>query len=616
MHIGLKSTLTTVAVALLGLKAMAMAPTITQLPDVLIGDEAGASGGATVGASIDNNFVYPDAYDINAKVSDDNTTPGAIRFSFLNPGGHYSINARTRLDGSAENLDNPSANYSIDGGDDPDSVDANMRSLTFRNIQFSPLPLQASYPDPGTPVGVPSDGQQVTLVASDGTTHSMSSFTAYIVNDGNDALSPSSTQVNVLDQDLSQNLGWIYAQDVATGSVSHTGPDTNGLCVTVSAEGINIIGWNSQIDYIINNVAGTPYNTVSLVDNAVYRTRVTVATTAAPTLVPAWYFGNQNTVDLYGSANIFFDSGVPNSGVAGANTPPAAGTLAVFENVMNAPGMSNAAFKTQVFNTPANAPLKDYRLKFRTLDVGTGAGNPVTDPYGAASDVGTLCWKRIVIDRFDISSLQVQSTPYNNTNMVLAVNAAAGTANTQPGAVTVLDFSGAGNSTVSFTGGGITFQPTAAGASTWNTTTGNGAFFLINPGDGLNSAATNEMIDNYPVPWDTGQLYRIVYTLVAPDATSESNPPDFYFIGGDVLTNEIITNTYGTTKLGLANMPKQGTPQEFFGFWHGNNQTLSSALFRTMRPHFQFGTNNGFVDVPNTGGLRMTGIRVEKVALQ
>jgi hypothetical protein len=350
---------------------------------------------------------------------------------------------------------------------------------------------------------------------------------------------------------------------------------------------------------------------VSLVDNAVYDARITVTTTAQPGFVPAWYFGHQNTIDLYGGAYIFFDSGVnPN---AGANTPPAAGTRAVFNAVLNAPGMSTAAFKAGVF-TPANAATKDMRLKFRTLDVGSTGD----DPYGAASDVGTLCWKRVTIDRYDVTSMQVQSTPYNNTAMVQAVNAAPGSANTQAGAVTVLDFSGAGNSTVSFTGGGITIQPTAAGGSTWNTTTGNGAFFLINPGDGLNTAATNEMIDNYPIPWNTDQLYRIVYTLVAPDALGESNPPDFYFIGADVLTNDLITNTYGTTKMGLANMPKQGTPQEFFSFWHGNNRQTSSSdtRFNFLRPHFQFGTNNGFVDVPNTGGLRIVGIRGEMVTLQ
>jgi hypothetical protein len=610
MHKGLKSTLMTVAVALLGLKAMAMAPTIGQLPDVLIGDEFGASGGATVGASMDNNFVFPDAYDVDSKVTDDNTSAGAIRWSFMNPGGHYSINARTRLDGSAENLDNPSANYSIDGGDDPDSVDANKRTLSFRNIQFSPLPKPASYPDPGTPVGVPSDPQQVTLVASDGSTHTTASFTAYIVNDGNDALSPSGGGTNVLDHDLTQPNGWLYQQDVATGAVSHTGPDVNGLCVTVAAEGVNIIGWSSQDDYIKNGVAGTPYNTVSLVDNAVYRARLTVATTAQPGFVPAWYFGHQNSIDLYGGAYIFFDSGVnPN---AGANTPPAAGTRAIFEAVLNAPGVGTSAFKTEVFK-PANAATKDMRLKFRTLDVGSTGD----DPYGAASDVGTICWKHVTIDRFDLSSLQIQSVVYNNTAMVQAVDAAAGTANTQAGAVTVLDFSGAGNSTVTFTGGGIDFAPTAAGASTWNTLSGNGAFFLVNPGDSRNAAATNEMIDNYPVPWDTDQLYRIVYSLVAPNALSESNPPDFYFLGGDVLTNDLITNTYGTTKMNLANMPKQGTPQEFMSFWHGNNRQTSTAdvRFNNMRPHIQFGTNNGFVDVPNTGGFGIRGIRVEKVAL-
>jgi len=185
MHIGLKSTLTTVAVALLGLKAMAMAPTIGQLPDVYIGDGETATGGATVA----NNFVFPDAVNVNTYVNDDNTTDGGLLISFSNPGGHYSINDRTSTDMS--DIHNPSAAHSIDGGDDSDSVDANRRSLTFRSIFYSPLPHPGGgYADPGTPDGVPSDGQAISLVASDGTSYTTSQpFMAYIVNNGEDALS-------------------------------------------------------------------------------------------------------------------------------------------------------------------------------------------------------------------------------------------------------------------------------------------------------------------------------------------------------------------------------------------------------------------------------------------
>jgi len=607
MHKGLKSTLITVAVALLGLKAMAMAPTINQLPDVIIGDEQGASGGATLGASIANNFVYPDAFNVDNFADDDNTTDGALRWSFMNPGNHYSINARTRLDGSAENPENPSAAYSLDGGDDPNAVDSNRRTLTFRNIQFSPLPLQASYPDPGTPVGVPSDGQAITLIASDGTSHTQSSpFMAYIVNDGVDALSGAGVGTELPDIDLTVATGWVYHEDLQIGgTVSHAGPSSpNGLCVSVSAAGVNIIGWDSQGDYIVNGQAGTPYNTVTLADNAVYRARVSATTTAQPGLVPAWEFIYDNTVTAYGGAFIFFDSGVnPN---AGANTPPSAGTRSEFHAYMNAPAMSNAAFKTQVFNTPANAPLKNMRLKLRVLDV-DGAN------YGAESDAGTVCWNRIKLTQFNIANMSVQSTPYNNTNMVQATNTASGVANTQAGALHVDDFSGSGNSNVSFAGGALSILPTAAGASTWNTTSGNGVFFQVVPGDGTITVGTPDMQDNYPVPWVTDQLYRIVFTMVAPDAASENGPPDFYFIGGDVITNDLISRVYGTTKLGLAGMPKQGTPQEFFSFWHGNSTATQGAVYQFLRPFLSFGTNGSFIDAPNTGGLKITGIRVEKV---
>jgi hypothetical protein len=63
MSKGLKVSLVTVAIALMGMSAMATAPVISDIPDPIVG------GGETVTPS--NTFVYPDAINLNFYVQDD-----------------------------------------------------------------------------------------------------------------------------------------------------------------------------------------------------------------------------------------------------------------------------------------------------------------------------------------------------------------------------------------------------------------------------------------------------------------------------------------------------------------------------------------------------------------
>jgi hypothetical protein len=591
MRKGLKSTLLTVAVALLGFQAMAMAPTISTVPDVIIGDaETGTNS---------NDFTFPDALNGNNLVSDDVTSDGGILWTFQNPGGNYSINARTRTDGSAEDLNAPTANYSLTGADDPSAVDADTRTFTFRNIQFSPV--GGPNTEPGA-LPTPGFGEAMTLVASDGTTYTMSNvFMAYIV-DGEDALSGSIGEgVYSVDWTDGGTHGWVQNPIfVADGGVVTLSNSTSGICADASAQGTNISGWTSQANYTGSNAT---YNTIALAANAVYQVRVTANTTATPGNTPLWYVNFQNTLDWYGGTYLFFDNGV--SPTPGNNAPLSPGNPSgrqVFEAWMNAPAVGTASFETEVGNA-SNAQFHDFRLSLDVLDIGV-TGN---DPYGGAADAGAICWKQIEVTRYDVSTFQVQSTPYNVTNITQPVNAAAGVQNTDPDAVSTIDLTGAAVSTIAYSGGDITITPNNATA--WEN---NSAFFIIQPGDGQNGFnGSADMIDNYPATFDAEQLYRIVYTLQAPDATGESNPPDYFYLGGDAPTNDIITNTYQTTKLNVSGMPKQ-TAQEFVAFYHGNGGTSATGNFARMRPHMFCGTVPAFIDVTNTGGITISAIRIDK----
>jgi hypothetical protein len=594
MHKGLKSTLMTVAVALLGFKAMAMAPVINNIQDVIIGDEGAAT--------FSNSFVYPDAYDVSAKTSDDTTSAGGMHWTYTNTGGHYSINNATEASSltDAQKI-NPDAAHDLAQSDDPGSTDTNKLTITFRNKFYSPV--GGPNTDPGAP-GV-QDGQVMTLIASDGTTISSKSFMAFIDNDGFDRLSGGvGTRVYTGDFTGSATNGWV-AEDALFGASSVTNTATaNGLCANAAAQGANISGWVSQAQYTGSNAV---YNTISMANNAVYEVRLTVSTTAQAGFTPMWYFNFQNTLDWYGGTYIIFDNGLnPN---AGANAPAPLGR-SVFTEFVNAPAEGTATYTAALAN-PANATFKDFRLRLQTLDVGS-TGN---DPYGAAGDQGSICWSRVEVDKWDIGSMQIQSTPYSVTNVTQPVNAAPGVQNSDANAVLVNDFSPAGISTVTYTGGDVKMMPTSTTAwqATSNSDQTHSAFFQIVPGDGTDALTGGaDMIDNFPLVWDADQLYRVVVTLQAPDAISESNPPDYFYVGSEVPTNELITNTYTTTKLGASGMPKQ-TAQDYFAFFHGNAGSTATGNFKRMRPHVFCGTVPAFVDVLNQGGIQFNGWRVERV---
>jgi len=604
MRKGFKSLLT-VAVALLGLKAMAMAPTVSAIPDVIIGDAETGSGA--------NKFVYPNAINLKNLVTDDSTSAGAIAWTFSNPGGHYVLNAHSSIQVGTPDLINPDAAHNIvTGSDDADSTDSDLFTVTFRNTNVSPLPAAASYPDPGAsyPAGVVTDGQAVTLIASDGSTTSQKSFMAYTVNDGNDALSGGGgAHVQAYTNDFTTGSnGWIHYTAVPGLDTAVTLTNgSNGLCADAAAQGANINGWASQATY---TGANATYNTVSLVDNAVYRTRMTVSTTAQAGLTPLWYISADNSLSWYGDTFIFFDNGVnPN---AGANAP-ASGAGSVMECWINAPAEGTASFKAAIANA-ANATFKDFRLILQILDVGSTG----SDPYGAASDAGAVCWHNITLDRFDVGSMVVTSTPYSATSLTQPTQGAAGVAppaGNLNGPQSVANYTGSGLSTVNYTGGHIVIQPTSTtafenNASAFDTTPGDTQLNIVQGGGA-------DLADNYIVQWNANQLYRIVYNLQAPDAASETGPLDYLFINGQVITNELLSNVFVTNKVSAAAMPKQ-TAADYYSFWFGNNGTTATGNYAKMRPDFFCGTTGGgasgsFHDVANTGGIQINSCRVEMV---
>jgi len=573
MKKGLTMTLLTVAVALMGYKAMSAAPTIGNIPDVIIGDAEDGSGS--------NVFVFEDAINLDTFVSDDTTSDGGILWSFQEASGRYNVNNKPQVGGDPNNPG--AASLTVGVGDPADTT--TLVTATFRSIAYSPVAGPNTAP-PGAGV---QDGRVMTLIASDGTTYSTQQFLVYVDAGGTDRLSGNVADVQVaeIQFDASNNGGWSSYDALPGISTVTWALNANGICIDATANGTNIAGWQSDAN-------GTgPYDFVNLTQNAVYEARLHVTTNAAGGATPMWTMVYEQFVNAYGGDYAFYDN------FGSANAPAPNGNFAGDYRVFFTPlPVATASWNASSLFT-SQAAENGFRLQLRTLDVGLAGA----DPYGAASDVGQICWKSIEVLRYDLASLGATTTDYSVTDFTAAPNQFPGAPD--PNAWTVQIFSQTpADQTVSFAGGNITITPQG---NAWQN---NATFGQLRPGDqNFGAGISDALLDNYPVPWLSDTLYNVVATITAPGAGDATNPPDFLRLGADVLSNESIAYNYVTTKYAVAGMPKT-TPGAYNAFWFSHSVTdAPEAQTHRFRPRFEFGTANEFVDVTNTGGFRSTTFR-------
>lgn len=575
MRKGLTQTLLTVAVALLGFNAMSAAPIIGNIPDVIIGDgEAGTSS---------NLFVYPDAFNLDTFVSDDNTSDGAILWSYSASGAAYRINNVPEIGAGDPNA--PSG-ASLIAADDTASSDTNRRTVTFRNITRSPV---------GGPNTAPttSESEVVTLFASDSTTYSQKDFMVFVDNDGADALSGASTAVTELAYGFTTGAqGWVSYVQLAIGGTVTATQGAGGICVDVSLAGVNLAGWSSQAD------AATNYTTIDLTANSVYQVRVgvTVSGSSAGTS-PAWSMTHNQKATMYSGENIFFGNFGDANAPSPLNTASTAVEPTVYESWVTPIAIQTAQFSTGAFTGTALAE-NGMRLQLRIIDV-ENAG------YNAEADAGQICWNSITVRRYDIDSLTVASTPYNQTTFQASPANQGATIN--PANWTASDFGS--NTTISYTGGVLSIVP--ASATAWSDT-GAGGFVQAVPGDTTRANGNSDLLDNYPVSWVSNSLYKVTALIAANSVAGEANPPDFLRLGADVYSNELIGYSAVTTTYNKIGMPKAGTPQPYVYFLFGHSRTAAPEVgTQGIRPRIDVGANSGFVESTNIGGILVSGVRVD-----
>jgi hypothetical protein len=616
-------TLVTVAVAMLGLQAMAMAPVIGNIPSPVVGQTGNVTG--------PNQFVYPDAIDLRQFVSDDTLTPTMVKWSYEVVGTQiYSINGVAPVAAGEDptNPDTLTGNKQINAGFQGSEVHGpvnNPNSITVRNKHLSPLTGTAPTLTGQTTGTLSAETQLVTFIASDGssyTTKEVEFYTAWG--------QPNHLSGNFKTNVLTYTFGGGVTNGFTSSNIGTVSPIvlswTHGMCLTTTKR-------NTPNTNVLNIAEyDSPLGAIPIVDNAVYRIRLTMnGSNAAVGATPFWDVMVTNPyiagppahgANCYGSDLLILDNtGGANGMTTAAKTfdywwaPPAI-TTAQWRDT------TNGAFR------PSLATDLESRLSFRALEA---------DSTAAVSNWlkgGDVCITNVTIDRWDIGSMTVGANDWNVDSTVGGGFAQA--TGTSGGNVDVRNVDlGNGVFAASFTGGALTLTPPSGTTNASNqlayvfsqvgTANENGYDYSQPYTDATYWA---RITNNFPVPWKANTLYQITANLGAATLAAETNPPDAIEIGMSDPSNEVnmynLTVTEGgtaSTTPGLLN-PGPGAPRYNGGvtqpfrafFWSQTPSAAGSAPWQHLRPLLIFinsatVTNNG----NNTGAVTLTKFSVDEV---
>jgi len=557
-----------VAIALMGMQVSAMAPTMSSIPDVIVGDLEGATGS--------DEFVFPDALNLSQYASDSDGPNASLTWSFEDDGdGRYTFNGMIGL-APADDPVAPPADKSINtdtlgGEDNPDTNDA---TVTIRNVSLSPIggPNVATGDTPGI---LPGETEIVTLYVSDGATISQTEITVYSDNEGEDRLSSSEDTIYSETFDAGA-ANWTFKSDFAIGGTVTSSSNTGALCVSVSAAGVNDGQWLS------------PYDLFELTNNSVYIGRFSLTTGQATVgAVPLVSVLMENASEGIEAAQLFFGENYFLDNFGGANAPqghPAGRAQHVV--LFTPPPVSNAEWQNGAF-LPANDDFNDFRVRMRILDV-ENVG------YGAENDSGQVCLNDVSISKVDIGAFTRGAALYDQQDV---------SASTYHGTQIT-------GTTFTYASGDVTIAPSDGN---WEVEVAQ-----IFPGDGVGDLAAGgaAIADDYPVAWTEDTLYELVIGVNAPNATGQSNPPDLIRMGLDVPTQEYIGLSQISPALGGIGTPNTGGGQVYRGFYAPNSVSLSTVENHdALRPRFDVITHDAFGWNGNAGNTNAGGIIVEGMAV-
>jgi hypothetical protein len=346
-----------------------------------------------------------------------------------------------------------------------------------------------------------------------------------------------------------------------------------GLCLTVPAAGDNVPVWAGPERYI------------ELVDNSVYRLRVTMSTDQTdPSAIPFWSIAHDN-FNQSGFGNTFGGESFVLDSPGGANGIGRPNGRTEFDFYIAPIALRAPQWRLGAF-LPAADPYNDIRLIFRLLDIGSAGIN-------ADADSGTVCIESIQVDRFSLGEFSFGEVLYNAP--ISTSTHAPFTFGQSPLLAEIDDEANLARYELNPAGDRATLIPAVEPFSTSNL---------------------------YPVVWETDQLYEV--TLVqSGEASTEADPIDLTFLTVDTATNELIQNGWTTrgspNNMERAGSPRQpeatGGPQTYTLFFHGNNATASPIEnVNRLRPMVDL-WNVDTIAGPESGAdpIEILGLQVRRV---
>jgi hypothetical protein len=624
MRKGLQFTLLTVAFALISVQAMAMAPTILDIPSPIVGNAEAVTGGG--------RFIYIDAMNLDNLATDDSTLPKDLMWTYTTTnkarGGsltdYYLINGVPPLSAAemaspGDIRTSPTTNRIINRTViAPEfNSDGKANTITIRNNYLSPLGATgaAAYVDEGWPDGIiGGETTPVTFYCSDGTTYSSKTVMFYSTNNDFDHLSgnlwkpvmsgtSSSLPITQPKPVDTKGTGW-KPEAWSPGVTSSTWANgSTGLCLNTALLGSNIGEYVSPLPYF------------QLAKNTIYRIRLQMnGTQGTVGQVPLWDFVVENIVPSTGVGlmaymmdTYFYDD--PFNG--GANT--VVNTQAGTEKVIY---WAPFAVDTEQWNTKAfdvkYDNVNDPRLRFRVMDVdAVGMGNTKS---------GGVCITSIAVDSIPIGRVRVLSNVYDiEPGQIKQATSTAGVGN-----VEVVSLISAFHITVTFANGAVTIKPTTTsvpnsynnGVQTIASTGQQFEFTEVHPATDTNAATES---DNWPITWEANTIYRLQVSLSAPTTSDAAKPWDAVFLGLHTKTYELFSEGYMTSR-DLLGSPTV-TPSTYTLFFQSGKGTLASAANAKIRwwirfansPVVAFPSTNPTIDPLNTGAVTVNSVKVDKV---
>jgi len=242
MKKGLLTTLLAAAASVSGIQAVyAAAPTISPLPDIIIGDAEDNNGGLT-----DNNyFVYTNAFNLDSRASDDATPVGQLLWSFGEgdpPAGSTGANLTSNwftVNGKPPIGNNSAATAAALAAGAQHQQANNIRSVsqfaTFRDVILSPGngPLTTSFNPSQADKNLHAQGKVVTFFVSDGQGFTSDTIIVKSVDGANDSKSPAFEVNKRIDNQFatsaaggkgerSENWTYFFPQDAQSNSAQRS----------------------------------------------------------------------------------------------------------------------------------------------------------------------------------------------------------------------------------------------------------------------------------------------------------------------------------------------------------------------------------------------------------